>query len=267
MSKKIKTIISIIIMAVAIIGAFFIMRNSFPSVSVEENKKEWFKSSGPDLNELNSSGIFQKVGEFGIGNNSLAQKNNLTESISGSLFNQLGSVDTLNQIKSNPKGSIELMSGKISDDVMFKMQTDLNFITTIDDSVLKISNNTSVSAKKEYLNNITNVINNDFAGFNKMYLEIIIDTYQKLDSSSAIQASNIYRKLSQDFINTSVPKDWVDIHKEMIINYKNSEIIYSAMANYQNDPIKGYMVLEAIQSLVNKSKQIQDELIKKVKNI
>lgn len=265
--QQIKTTVSIVIMAGAIIGAFFIMKNSFPDVNVGQNKIGGNKQLNSDLSNLNPDDIFQTANNMGIRSNTLIQKNNLTESISQSLFSQLNSADTLNQIKNNPDKSIDLMSGKLAGDVLPKMQTDLDFVTTISDSYLKISNDSSDSAKKKYLQDIDNAIKNNFSGFTKNYFEIIIDTYQKLDSSSAVQAVSIYEKLSQDFINISVPKDWIDIHKTMIIQYKNLAIIYSAMANYQNDPIKGYIALDAIEGLVNISDQIQAQLEQKAKEI
>lgn len=253
-----------------VVGAFFVMKASFPSGMLEQQDNSNASSSAiSDLNNLNPMNTFQSGQLSGQPDNPSGSMGggNLTQTLSQSFFNQISSVDTLNQIKNNAQGSIDLMSGKLTNEVVSGSNADLNLISSIGDSQINVSANNSVSAKKKYLNDVSAVINNDFGDFNNNYAQIIYKTYHDLDPSFAEKAANVYHKLAEDFKGIVVPSDWADTHKEIIVYYENSENIYSAMANYQNDPIKGYMALQVIDSMVNDASNVQNDLTKEYKEI
>jgi hypothetical protein len=144
---------------------------------------------------------------------------------------------------------------------------DFKLVSVVYDSDIKISQDVSKEAKTRYLKALEEIKQKNFGDFNKNNLQIIVDVYQKIDSSSANRLANIYKNLAAEYLKTSVPADWVDIHKMLIIYVKNAEIIYRAMANYPVDPIKGYLALETIDSLVSGAGEIQNVLTEKLKEI
>jgi hypothetical protein len=195
------------------------------------------------------------------------EKNNLTKSLGQNLYQEIQNDSLINQGERTLPSDINLVSGNLANKVINDSLSDFKLISTIYDSDIKISSDVSKEAKNQYLKFIQEINKKNFGNFNENYLQVIVDTYQKIDSSSATKLADIYKNLGNDYLNLAVPADWVDVHKMMIVYVRNSETIYRAMANYPTDPIKGYLALESIDSLVSSAEKIQTILGEKIKEI
>ncbi len=258
--KALKIIIVILILATGLVSSYLIVKNSKLAISdkpiknsenlnnapIAENPIQWMENATSSKN---------------------SSENNLTENISQDILDQIKSGDLLNQNDQNFASGIDLISGNLAPNILKNNQIDFNLISSISNTELKISQDNSREAKVKYLEATIEINKKDFAGFNKSYFGVILDVFQKLDSSSATQLADIYKNLANDYLNLNVPADWVNIHKDIIIYYKNAEIVYRAMANYSNDPIKGYLALETVNGLVEKVDQLQNTIIKKAQEI
>lgn len=245
----------IFIIASGLIGSYFIVKNSGINNSktaveikniVKKGDEAFLKNPIKWLKDSVSPSVLGTSG------------GNFTENLGEMIFEQIKS-----------SNSIDLASGKIinANDILKNKQLELDFVSDIDIAELKISQDNLIEAKKIYLKTIGEINKNNFGDFNKMYLEIIVDVFQKLDVSSAKKISGIYKNLADDYLNIAAPKDWIDFHKAIIIYFKNSETVYSAMANYLNDPLKGYLALEVIENVINEGQQAQNILDKHLKEI
>jgi hypothetical protein len=195
------------------------------------------------------------------------ENNNLTKSLGQNLYQEIQNDNLINQGERTLPSDINLVSGNLANKVINDSLSDFKLISTIYDSDIKISSDVSKEAKNQYLKFIQEINKKNFGNFNENYLQVIVDTYQKIDSSSATKLADIYKNLGNDYLNLAVPADWVDVHKMMIVYVRNSETIYRAMANYPTDPIKGYLALESIDSLVSSAEKIQTILGEKIKEI
>lgn len=261
--KFIKLTTIILIISAGLIGSFWIIKDA---------KKTTSETAGFSLENAVKPGgtLFKYVEKAAQDITNDASKNsfNLTESLSKSVFEQIKSTDFPNQNNENLSADINLMSGNLANNILEKQLLDFNLIFDINNSDLKISQDNSQEAKIKYLETIGKINKNNLGDFNKNYLEVIIDVFQKLDISSAVQLTNIYKNLANDYLNITVPNDWVDIHKELIIHFKNSEIVYRTLSNYLNDPVGGYLALEIIEEIaVDNSELVQNFLNEKIKEI
>lgn len=254
---KIPKSVFIILTGAVLIGGYLIVSNS-----PKNPEKQIATSIGHSPNIKISSLAPEQISA-----NNFDEKNNLTRALGQALFEEIQSTNLSNQEENNLSADPDLMSGKLVSNIFKNSQLELNFVSAINDSDLKISQDISKEAKTKYLEAIAEINKRNFAGFDKYYLEIIVDVFQKLDSSSVIQLADIYKNLASNYLNLSVPLDWVDIHKTLIIYVKNAEIVYRAMANYPVDPIKGYLALETVDSLVSNAGEIQNILTEKLKEI
>ena len=268
---KISTII--FILSAGLIGSYLIIKNSVPTTENTENKE----GSTSENNELSlknplqwvEENVLNKTDDKSISDSQDNQSgNNLTQSLGQSIFEQIKPLVKASQNGEGSTPDINLMSGNLTEDFLREHSGDLNLISDIDDSKLKISRDNSRKAKIRYLNITGDFNKRDFGNFNKNYLEIIIDVFRNSDTSSARQLANIYRNLADDYFNTEVPSDWVDFHKKMIIYFKNSETIYSAMAEYLNDPVKSYLALEMVEKIsVDDAQEIENLINKKIQEV
>ena len=234
--KSLKPGLIVLIVIAILAGAYFIANPKRQSAISDE------KSSNIKLSSLEPAySVPEKYNE----------KNNLTKALGQNLFKQIQTDNLLGKENKDLPTDIDSLSEKLANNIISESLADFKLVSIIYDSDINISSDTSKEAKFQYLKTITEVNQKNFGSFNKNYLQVIVDVYQKIDPYPASRLANIYKNLTADFLKVSVPADWVDIHKMLIIYVKNSEIAYRAMANYPVDPIKGYLAIETIDSLVN----------------
>ena len=106
-----------------------------------------------------------------------------------------------------------------------------------------------------------------FKNFDKSVSNVLKDAFEKGDTSSSKKLSENYNCVFNDLINTPVPSDWVSFHKDLLTHYQNCKIVYEAIGNYQNDPIKASFALDAIKELINSAEQLQTIFEIKAKSV
>lgn len=246
-----KKYITILILGGSIIASYLlIVKNSVPTIYSVKNsdKQQTNRTANPLIENLIQSTGTEKIA---LSNNSLNQ-GNLSENLSQSIFDQIKQTQSADILNSSKGGAPSV------DDIFKNAQINFNLVSDIDDAELKISQNNSREEKIKYVEAIKEINKKDFGDFKKSYLEVIIDVFQKLDFSSAIRFAGIYKNLADDYLNLNAPSDWTTIHKNAVIFYKNSEIVYQAMANYSTDPVKAYLGLETVDKLISDAEQNQE---------
>ncbi len=195
------------------------------------------------------------------------EKTNTIKALGQNLFEEIQTGNLINQEKRTLSADINTASKDLVNKVINDSLSDFKLVSTINDSDLKISSDISKEAKNQYLKAIGEINKRSFGDFNENYLQVIVDTYQKINPSSANRLAGIYKNLADEYLNLTVPADWADVHKQMIIYAKNSAVIYQTMTYYPTDPLKGQLALEAMDGLVSSGEKIQTILGEKIKEI
>jgi len=270
---KIFRIVSIFfVIGSGLVIAYFIVNNSNPAPassltttkqpqnisSANEYKPpfEWFRetvSSGLSSSTVRNSnltyGLINAVGQ-------IINKEKTTNDFPSSIISN----KTLSE-------NISPISEKILNNALSDSLSDFNLVLNISDSDLKISQDVSRDAKARYLKALQEIAQKNLGDFNKAYIEIVYEAVSQGNPSPALQFSEISRKIADDYLNLAVPADWKEMHKGIIIYYRNASIIYRAIANYPQDAVKGYMALEMLEGLVNKAEEIHKEMVQKAQEI
>ncbi len=244
-----------LILAAGLIGAYLIINN-----------QDSLKEKGKAEKEISLKVISKSEEQTSINpiqwiENNTPNKDNFTAAVGQNIFEQ---IKIANPSDINSMNSI---AGKLTKEIFANSQFNFNLISSINDADLKISSDISNKYKLRYLEAIKKINEDEFAGFTRTYLGVIYDVFAQNDSSSAIRLADIYKNLAGDYLNLAAPADWIDIHKKIIIHFKNSEIIYRAIADYSEDPVRGYLALEAVKGLADNAEQIQNLLIAMVQKI
>jgi len=261
--KLFRIVSTFFVIGSGIVIAYFIVNNSAPVSSLITAKQPQNTSS---TNEYKPPfDWLEKV--VSSGSSDISPQNNLTAALGKTLVDQIKTApDILNyQTGKLPTTDINSMSEKLLGDFFNNNQLDL--ILSVSDANLNVSQDNSKEAKIKYLKEIDEITQKDFGDFDRNYLGVAYATYGENNPSYAGRLADIYKNLANDLSVLPVPFDWVDVHKGTILHYKNSEIVYRAMANYSQDPIKGYLALEMVDGLVSSAEQIQSALINKVKEM
>lgn len=239
---------TIFIIASGLIGSYFIIKNS-------DIENSGTMAEIKDIVQKTSETFAQNPIRWIDGEKKAEASVNITEDLSKIVFENIKA------------GKTSATPEEVLSEVFGNKEIKLDFVFDISDAELKISADNSKEAKKRYLETISEINKKNSGELSKIYLEIIVDVYQKLNVSSAKQAASAYNKLTADYLNVFAPSDWLDVHKALIIHYKNAATVYSAMSEYLNDPIKGYLALETIEAVANNGGQTQDFLNQKIKEL
>ena len=160
---------------------------------------------------------------------------------------------------------VNTISQKIIDDSLKNNPFNLN--QPINEANLKISQDNSKEAQIKYITAIAEISRNRMAGFNKSYQNVLSDVVEKNDLPSANHFADIQKNMANDYLNLIVPSDLLNIHKKLITHFKNSELVFRAISDYPNDPIKASLAVQAIDQLETNVQLIQVSLYQKTKEI
>jgi len=261
-----------LVAVVLLMGSWFIFKIDFtvPAAAPKASLKETlFGNNGENL--LNNFSIDNLKNLLKVQSSNLSatstENQNLTNQLGENMASKiLGASSDLLNYKS---GELSSEQQQITDTLanQLKNQNYFSFDQPINDQLLKITSFNSISTKKQYLENLQNTIQKCFGGFNKSSADILKDAFEKEDTAPAKQLSEIYQCSYDGLIKITVPSEWLEMHKDLLVYYQNAKIIYKAIGDYQNDPLKASLALNKIEELINSANQNQAILEIKAKSI
>lgn len=147
----------------------------------------------------------------------------------------------------------------------------LRLIPAIQDSDIVISDDTNVEAIKNYSSKVSNVFDKypifssqtsssqtspDVSGPD---IKIAFEAIQSGDFSLLDKYIDTYRKEYQEIKQIPVPSTWKEIHKQNLTLLLGSANIFEALKTANEDPLKGYLVLQQYNQIISGAqKMIED---------
>lgn len=250
----------ILILTAGLAGGYLIIKDSKTAGSgsyitlessgkaVENSPKspiQWMEKAKEFIsNPIESLGLNDKTDGNNLDNTTSF---NLTEFVAKSVSNQMQTLDQkgVENIDPNDPQNQEAIKK-----AMAELQNFSLFEGTVDDKDLKISSDNSGEAKKKYIENTSEIAQNNFSGFKNSYVEVLEDVVKRGDFSSVKQLSEIYQKIVNSHINLTAPSDLLYLHKKLINHFMLAHKIYQSIANLQVDPIRADLAFQMIEHLV-----------------
>jgi len=258
-----------------LLGSWLIFKTNFSAAPItsQEGSKNNFKTNiQHSLSSLNQNQTKNKelLSQQLTANNSATSTpstQNLTEEIGKSIASKILGASA-NLLDYKPGEELSPEEKQISDDLadQLKKQNYLPLNQPIDEKNLKIGSD-SIQIKIQYIEDLDNIVEKCFEGFNKTATDALTDIIEKNDPSSAKKLSEIYECCYKNAINLQSPSLWLSFHKDLLNYYQNAKIIYEAMSDYQNDPLKAYLAANAIKNLIDSANQIQAVLEIKAQSV
>jgi hypothetical protein len=283
---------AILIIAIGLVGAYMIVKTpNLPAgtgtESLTENINGGANAEEPSVKWLEKSGSFisDKLGDlnnlFASAKNTIIQSvdnpKDATQQVSSLIFNKLKSMDEQGE---NPFESLDLSNlddpevQKLIEEAISSVQNPLLLSTsTIDNSQLNISTDNSLATKVSYIEGIKKIINDKFSdpkykrSPESLRSDINNDCFVGEENSLNRDFSVLYQDVVDDYEKLSIPSDWLEIHKKMIIYFKKANLVYRDLADCFNDPIRGYVAIWALPQLIEEGQQIQTSLDNLVKTL
>lgn len=259
--------------SVVLLGAYALANRGGNEPQASETKNENLFSAGGSATVGQDAGTNQGWGDFLSGNaakESPEDKNNVTKNIAKAAFEQMKALDQQGKspfdqantntpevqaaIESSLDGSVDSFYGNVA----------------VSEGDIKISANNTQAAKRDYLKMIEGIlarhtVNDQYENISGGVQGLVETTCTDGDSGAAKNIAGIYDATAKDFIAARVPSTWASFHMQAIEHYKKGAIIFNAVSNCINDPIKGIAAAQKLPTFGMDALTLQN-LLKKMYN-
>jgi hypothetical protein len=282
-----KFVAAILIIAAGLTGAYIIIKTPNPTAISGDGVVLESEGGGqsPSVNWLDKSQSFLSEKISGLDSFFADAKSAVTQSaenpvdatkqVSSLIFNKLKNLDEQGE---NPFESLNLNDldnpeiQKLIEEAVKSVQNPLLLSADmINNSQLNISLDNSSAIKISYLEGIKGITEERFndprykRSSDDLIKDINNDCFVGEENSLNEDFSILYQNLANDYASLSVPSDWLEIHKRMIIYFKKANLVYRDLADCFQDPIRGYVALWALPQLIEEGQEIQSLLNNLVK--
>lgn len=265
---------AIFIIIAGLIGSYFIIKSNIGIKDVEKSKKEDFSNNS--INSIGENPIqwvqdnLQKINTENFSDKNQDKiKNqpiNLTEFVAQSMFSQMKDLDQrgidpstgINPQSQEGQALIKKTLAKISDPSLLIENYQIN------DKDLKISSDNSSIKKAIYLEATGRIIYNNANSLYKNPIKVL-ESLILGDVSSANKLADTYQNIFNEFLNTEVPSNWLDLHKKYLILLKKFENLYRGLTVFKQDPIKADLLVQMIPDMARVEFNIMQEYLAKEK--
>ncbi|MFA6136219.1 MAG: hypothetical protein WC705_02585 [Candidatus Paceibacterota bacterium] len=193
---------------------------------------------------------------------------NLTSKLSENISSEFLSQVDFSQASSSPKNLIDQLNGADLNDpktLSFLKNNPLGFLYSIPDKSIKISSDNSSQKAVEYIFSYTSIMS-EVAGQKSQdpqdLLEEITSVIESQDQGEMSQMAFNLNKGFDRIIQLEVPSGLVELHKQNLMIFKNSAIVFGALAYKDNDPLKAYLAAMNGSDLIIKETDKADLLFK-----
>ena len=270
-SKIIKILAAILILTSGFVGSYFIVKNSSPAAG-EEEKLSQISGKSPAKNpiqwlEKNVLGKVAELGEFNFFDKSTSgsrPENNFTKAFSQMIFEQIKSKNERGLTEKEGKTAIsapneDFLSKEFLDKFLSGNSSNSSgsYHPKVDQKKFKISQDVSSDNQIQYIKNLMSISQKRFSGFNKTSREVLNEIIEKKNNSSAIHLADIYKTIADDSYLITIPANWVDFHKAFLSHFYSAETMWTAIANFQEDPLRAYLAAQFIPNLESSAKGVQ----------
>lgn len=267
--NKIKIAAMFLILSGGVLVAYFTVKNSVPAAGViqTENGTDIKRITNGNLLDWLNNSADKNIGTADQSADNLSQSNfsqfdNLTDLVAQSMFNGMKIMDQngtnpFEKINTNDLETQKLIQDTINNLPQFAFETEVN------EKDIKISKDNSKDNKIEYLRRTGEAI---FKNSNDVYKDPTKTISGVVDSGSTSDArklSDTYKTIFDQFMDITVPSDFINLHKNYLTILKSSEAIYGGISNFQNDPVKANLFIKLIPDLVKKETEIKQQYYKK----
>lgn len=248
----------VFILSAGIIASYAILKNSALKIdltksglteenstsSVSQNPIKWLGKAVAKINDL-ISGESSEPAQISLPKDIDFENFNLTEFVAKSSFTQMKNLDQSGKdpfaIDPNDPASKEFIEKAIAS--IQNPETIFNF--SINDKDLKISQDNSKENKAKYMENFAKImmknVNNDIY---KNPDKAVVAAIEQNNVSDVKKLADIYGNIFDELINISTPSDYLEIHRDYLEISRKMKIIYSGIADFQNDPVKASLLIK-----------------------
>lgn len=287
--KPVKIAAIVLVAGAGVLGSYFTIKDAFFSAESKSIGAS-IAENAPKLPELPAQPfawaerLKEFVDEAGVVNDgnpstgsgqASGSETNLTRIVAQSLFGRMQALDqsgeqapfsTIDPNDAESKKLLEQAVASVGDPGAL-------FAVTAEDAVARVSDDTSIGAKKQYLEELAESASMRTDSLPKISMEQLFgaitgDCVAGTNKDSMNRKfANSYRLLRADYQKISVPKDWLAFHKSALTHYRRAELVFGALADCFNDPVRGQIASQALSDVLTRAGDIQISYMQKRQDV
>lgn len=248
----------------------FVNRGDSGGQTAETKKQNLFSADGSATVDQNgdASGWGDLLSGT-VAQESPEDKGNVTKNIARVAFDQMRSLDQQGKspFDDSTVNTAEVQAS-IENSVDGSIDSFYGNAAIVSDRELKILTNNTKVAKTTYLKSIESIlarhqISDKYKNFPGGLQGQIETACTSGDQGISKEAASVYAAMGKDFIATRVPLSWTNFHKQAIEHYRKGNLIFSAISNCINDPLKGVGAAQKLSTFGMEAATLQN-LLKKM---
>jgi len=189
---------------------------------------------------------------------------NLTDEFAKALSEAIKQ-SSASDFQSDSSGNVSLINNNLVDNALaaaLVKSPQLYFVPTLQDSDIKISNETTISAGQNFVSQVANILAAKIPQ-EKSAIEVAQISVQQKDYSELDKYIKGYAESFSVLKEIPVPANWKEIHKKNLALILVSANIFQSIKSIDQDPLKALLSLQQYQQeIIPGFKTMADEMIK-----
>jgi len=259
------TIKRIIALTVVLAGAVtsFVILNTSPEKSSGIGVST--AGSGPGFDfQADSSEVFTPSGSQ---NDRLLDNKNLTDNLA-KLYAQKIINDNPDGVTSSEYGDeISVFSTETANTILQEQLTQGLKFEPFKKSDLNISDTNSSARQLSYLENVSKSSKENFGSLKYNFAEILDEWALKENNEPMKDYVSRVPSQIEDLKTLAVPSELADFHLQNLNLWAKKLVIFTAIINMNNDPLKTFLAVQELPNIVQESLDLQDLIEKKYKTL
>lgn len=264
--QKYKKIVAFLILGSGFVTAYLIL-----STDLHKGKnKDAFDFA---VNQKSDSFLNFKINPSNSINSQISQNlisnktTNLTDAVAQNYLSEI--------LKRNPEGpktinekqtltvpSQTLMENALEGNLIQSLQ-----FTQFKEKDIKISNNNSTKNQLVYLQSLEKINQKNFNSFNESMEDILDELMLNQNSEPLQKYTDIINKEIIDTLALETPSLWKEFHLQNLNLWQKKLIIFNALLELSDDPLKAYLSLQEIPGVIDENFDLQKVLETRFKEL
>lgn len=253
-----RSILATFLIAGGLAGAFAIVRGSVPPVQSPDVVAQALNAvAKADPVQLIPTPPLDAIQEPSSNNASVP---NLTFSLGASLLDQLHGLDFSNpEVTNDPSRYAASISEKSFEQVLGQVSA-LPATPSLAGYTLNVIDDASREAKITYMNDLAEVGAEYFPALEEANTAFE-DVYKKRDVTSSLRLAEQFKAALPAYAKIAVPREWEDSHRALLLYFAEGEILFRTLAQYPDDPMKGYVGISLFQEFMGSTASIYSTFV------
>ncbi len=253
---------AVLIVITGLLASFFIIKS--PAKDGSGITSLTTKSNSPGLNLQQSSSKNIQSAQVGY---PIDENQNLTEELAKIYARTIIDANSNEGLSPAEKQQAAVFSPETAGEIVERYLPQEMEITAFTDADLKIFNSNSTADQLSYLEAINNLSEKNFTNLKANFVEMLDEWALNQNNEPIEEYVSRIPKHINDLLSLAVPSGLADFHLQNLNLWQKKLTVFAAILNMNDDPLKTFLAVQELPTIVEESFALQDFIEDKYQNL